>query len=124
MKAGAMFLKAAARGGDWENWADFQAGCLDATANLARAATQASVERFVHISSTSAYGHPKEGGPPVAETAPLGQNLWPIWDYYTISKVECERLLWSAATQDGLPLTVIRPSWLYGEDARRAVPRP
>ena len=113
----------AAKVGDWGNWDEFQTGCLDATANLARAAVEANVERFVHISSTSAYGHPKEGGLPVDETAPLGQNLWPIWDDYTISKVECERLLWRAVEIDGLRLSVIRPSWLYGERDRTTVAR-
>jgi 2-alkyl-3-oxoalkanoate reductase len=114
---------AAAKVGDWGTWAEFQTGCLDATENLARAATEASVERFVHISSTSAYGHPREGGLPVEETAPIGQNLWPIWDDYTLSKVECERLLWRAVENDRLRLSVIRPSWLYGERDRTTVAR-
>jgi nucleoside-diphosphate-sugar epimerase len=113
----------AAKVGDWGSWPEFQTGCLDATENLARAAAEAKVERFVHISSTSAYGHPPEGGPPVDETAPLGQNLWPIWDYYTISKVECERILWTMAGRDGLRLSVIRPSWLYGERDRTTTER-
>lgn len=114
---------AAAKVGDWGTWDEFQKGCLDATANLAGAAVAANVGRFVHISSTSAYGHPEEGGPPVDETAPLGVGLWPLWDYYTRSKVESERLLWRLAEDRGLPLTVIRPSWLYGERDRTTAPR-
>ena len=113
----------AAKVGDWGRWDEFQVGCLDATENLARAAIEANVGRFVHISSTSAYGHPAEGGPPITETAPLGQNLWPIWDYYTISKVESERMLWRRVERDGLRLSVIRPSWLYGERDRTTVAR-
>ncbi len=113
----------AAKVGDWGRWTEFQTGCLDATETLARAAVQAHVERFVHISSTSAYGHPIEGGPPVDESAPLGQNLWPIWDYYTLSKVECERILWRMVERDGLRLSVIRPSWLYGERDRTTTAR-
>jgi nucleoside-diphosphate-sugar epimerase len=114
---------AAAKVGDWGTWAEFQAGCMDATANLARAALSSGVRRFVHISSTSAYGHPREGGPAVEETAELGQNLWPIWDYYTRSKVECEQLLWDLARVSGLPLSIVRPSWLYGERDRITVAR-
>ncbi len=113
----------AAKVGDWGSWPEFQIGCLDATETLARAAAEARVERFVHISSTSAYGHPTEGGPPVDESAPLGQNLWPIWDYYTRSKVECERILWRMVERDGLRLSVIRPSWLYGERDRTTTAR-
>jgi len=113
----------AAKVGDWGAWPEFQAGCLDATRNLATAALDANVGRFVHVSSTSAYGHPKEGGPAVDESAPLGQGLWPIWDYYTISKVETERLLWRLVGERGLRLTVIRPSWLYGERDRTTAHR-
>jgi nucleoside-diphosphate-sugar epimerase len=113
---------AAAKVGDWGTWAEFQAGCLDATANLAEAA-RAGVSRFVHISSTSAYGHPPEGCPPVDESAPLGRRLWPLWDDYTRSKVEQERILWRVAGQGGLPLTVIRPSWLFGRRDRTTVAR-
>ena len=39
------------------------------------------------------------------------------------SKVECERLLWRMAEREGLPLTVIRPSWLFGERDRTTAPR-
>lgn len=113
---------AAAKVGDWGTWAEFQRDCLDATRNLGRASREAGVGRFLHISSTSAYGHPPEGGPPVEETAPLGANLWPIWDDYTRSKVEQERILWDEAAA-GLPLTVIRPSWLYGERDRTTTAR-
>lgn len=108
----------AAKVGDWGKWREFQADCLDATRHLAEAALGAGARRFLHISSTSAYGHPAEGGPPITEEAPLGQNFWPIWDDYTRSKVEAERILWGLAADRGLPLTVIRPSWLYGERDR------
>ena len=113
----------AAKVGDWGRWSEFESACLDGTRNLAGAAAEAGVERFLHISSTSAYGHPAEGSPPIDESAPLGQNLWPLWDYYTRSKVDCERLLWDLAARRGLRLTVIRPSWLYGERDRTTLAR-
>ena len=112
----------AAKVGDWGPWRDFQTGCIDATRNLAEAASRARIRRFLHISSTSAYGHPDEGGPPIDETAPMGQNMW-IWDAYTRSKVESEMLLWERADTKNLPLTVIRPSWLYGERDRTTTVR-
>lgn len=113
---------AAAKVGDWGRWSQFQADCIDATRNLATAATAAGVRRFLHISSTSAYGHPHDREEPIDESAPMGQNLW-VWDPYTRSKVECERLLWDRARTTGLAVTVIRPSWLYGERDRTTVAR-
>jgi nucleoside-diphosphate-sugar epimerase len=111
----------AAKVGDWGRWHEFQTGCVDATRVLAQAAATEAIDRFIHISSTSAYGHPAEGQAPILESAPLGQNIWTL-DYYTRSKVDCERALWEMA-EAGLPLTVIRPSWLFGERDRTTVPR-
>jgi nucleoside-diphosphate-sugar epimerase len=113
---------AAAKVGDWGPWREFQESCIDATRNLGGAAVNAGVRRFLHISSTSAYGHPAEGGPPIDETAPMGQNMW-VWDAYTRSKVESEKVLWDLAARKGLPVTVIRPSWLYGERDRTTTAR-
>src|SRR4051794_3888554 len=104
----------AAKVGDWGPWREFQAGCIDATRNLAEASASAGVGRFLHISSTSAYGHPPERGVPITEADPLGQAIW-VWDPYTRSKVESERILWRLAETRGLAVTVLRPSWLYGE---------
>ncbi len=44
----------AAKVGDWGSWKEFRVGGLEATRTLAEAAARAGVERFVHISSTSA----------------------------------------------------------------------
>lgn len=113
----------AAKVGDWGSWNEFQRGVIDATTNLARAAAAVGVERFLHISSTSAYGHPPDGSPPIDETCPLGLNLWRFWDYYTVSKVEAERVLWRLRETQRLRLSIIRPSWLYGERDRTTVAR-
>ena len=80
--------------------------------------------RFLHISSTSAYGHPPDQPEAIDDITLLamGQCVW-IWDPYTRSKVACETLLWQLARIRGLPLTVLRPSWLYGERDRTTVAR-
>jgi nucleoside-diphosphate-sugar epimerase len=118
----ALVFHCAAKVGDWGSWKEFQLGCIDATRTLAEASSRAGVDRFVHISSTSAYGHPPDQPTPIDETAPLGQNVW-VLDHYTRSKVDCERLLWDMAGSGRLPLTVIRPSWLFGERDRTTIPR-
>jgi nucleoside-diphosphate-sugar epimerase len=112
----------AAKVGDWGTWPEFQRGCMDATRTLAEAAIRSGIDRFLHISSTSAYGHPADRERPVDENEPLGQNVW-FMDYYTRSKVDCERILWDLAAAASLPLTIIRPSWLFGERDRTTIPR-
>jgi nucleoside-diphosphate-sugar epimerase len=112
----------AAKVGDWGRWRQFQVDCIDATRTLALAAAEEGIERFLHISSTSAYGHPPDQARPIDETAAMGQNVW-IWDPYTRSKIESERLLWEVAGTGRLAVTVIRPSWLYGERDRTTTAR-
>ncbi|CAN5908550.1 NAD-dependent epimerase/dehydratase family protein [soil metagenome] len=118
-----LLFHSAAKVGDWGAWKEFQTACMDATENLATAAQAAGVRRFVHISSTSAYGHPRGSGVPIDESHPLGVGIWWPWDYYTRSKVDCEQILWQLAEQQSLPLTILRPSWLYGERDRTTVAR-
>ena len=52
----------------------------------------------------------------------MGQNVW-FCDPYTRSKIESETILWSLAETRRLPLTMIRPSWLYGERDRTTTAR-
>ena len=53
---------AAARVGDWGPWSEFVAISIDGTRNMLEAARAADVQRFLHISSISAYGHPDGAG--------------------------------------------------------------
>lgn len=111
---------AAAKVGDWGTAAEFQRDTLQGTRNLIDACRAAGIERFVHVSSTSAYGHPPPTKEPIDETYPLGDRYW-WWDDYTRAKVAVERDLWSAWERDRLPMTIIRPSWLYGERDRLSI---
>ncbi len=110
----------AARVGDWGPWADFVRITIDGTRNLAEAAAAAGCARFLHISSISAYGHPDGEGLVLDETAPLGVNLH-RWSYYSRAKVQAENDLWAMHKAGRLPLTVIRPSWLYGPRDRATI---
>ncbi len=113
---------AAARVGDWGRWKEYVAVTIDGTRNMVEAAARAGIERFLHVSSISAYGHLDGEGLVLDESAPLGQGLH-RWSYYSRAKVEAEKVVWAAQRQGRLPVTVIRPSWLYGERDRASMPR-
>jgi len=113
---------AAAKVGDWGPWSEFVALSIEGTQHTIEAAARAGVERFLHISSISAYGHPDGEGLVLDETAPLGQHLY-RWSYYSRAKVEAEKIVWAAQERGDVPVTVIRPSWLYGERDRASMPR-
>jgi nucleoside-diphosphate-sugar epimerase len=112
----------AARVGDWGPWDEFVTYTINGTANLVDAAHQAGVDRFIHISSISAYGHVNGDGLVLDETAPLGRCL-NKWSYYSRAKVEAENIVWQAHRDGKIKLTVIRPSWLYGPRDRATLAR-
>jgi len=113
---------AAAQVGDWGPWRQFVTVTIDGTRNMLQAARNAGVERFLHVSSISAYGHPDGDGLVLDETAPLGVSLHK-WSYYSRAKVEAEKLAWAAHERGDVPVTVVKPSWLYGPRDRASMPR-
>ena len=112
----------AAQVGDWGPWERFVAVTIEGTGNMLEAARRAKIERFLHVSSISAYGHPDGEGMVLDESAPLGVNLHK-WSYYSRAKVEAEKLVWAAHNKGDVPATVVKPSWLYGPRDRASMPR-
>ena len=113
---------AAAQVGDWGPWERFVAVTIDGTRNMLSSARDAGVKRFLHVSSISAYGHPDGEGMVLDESAPLGVSLHK-WSYYSRAKVEAEKLAWAAYEKGDVPVTVVKPSWLYGPRDRASMPR-
>lgn len=109
----------AARVGDWGPWALYEREIIDATRHLLDACRTVAVGRVLYVSSVTVYGHPKPGGDPITEDAPLGQHLYWFWDYYCRSKIAAEEL----ARAYGPGLTIVRPSWIYGPRDRNSFPR-
>jgi 2-alkyl-3-oxoalkanoate reductase len=118
----AVVFHSAARVGDWGPWEEFVAITIEGTRNLLHAATAAGVKRFLHISSISVYGYVDGEGAVFDETAPLGYGLYK-WAYYSRAKIQAEQLVWEHQRQGRLPVTVIRPSWLYGPRDRATLGR-
>jgi nucleoside-diphosphate-sugar epimerase len=116
------FYHSAARVGDWGPWEEFVEITINGTRNVIDACEKAGVQRLLHISSISSYGHPDGAGLVLDETAPLGVNLHK-WSYYSRAKVEAEKLAWEAHRGGRVKLTVVKPSWLYGPRDRASMPR-
>jgi nucleoside-diphosphate-sugar epimerase len=122
MKGVKTVYHAAAQVGDWGPWERFVAVTIEGTRNMIQAARAAGVGRFLHISSISSYGHPDGAGLVLDETAPLGVNLH-RWSYYSRAKVEAENLIREASARGDFPVTIVKPSWLYGPRDRASMPR-
>ncbi len=66
--------------------------------------------QFVFISSASAYQKPQTHYL-ITESTPLAN---PYWEY-SRNKIACEERLMRAYREEGFPITIVRPSWTYGE---------
>ncbi len=87
---------------------DYRRVNVGGTLNLLRAARDANVARFIHISTINVHGYP----PP--RDANADSPLSFKGDFYSVSKAESERAAWQFARTYRLPLTVIRPACTYG----------
>src|SRR5262252_7666791 len=66
--------------------------------------------QFIFISSASAYQKPQTSYL-ITESTPLANPYW----QYSRNKIACEERLVRAYREEGVPITIIRPSWTYGE---------
>ncbi|MFI5386637.1 MAG: NAD-dependent epimerase/dehydratase family protein [Fimbriimonadales bacterium] len=108
----------AAKVGDWGTLAEFRRLNVDALRLLLEAAALARLQRFVHLSSLGVYEGRDHYG--TDETVPpAAMSL----DAYTRSKTESEALVLEYHRQRGLPATIIRPGFIYGERDRTVLPK-
>jgi nucleoside-diphosphate-sugar epimerase len=98
----------AARTGPWGPEAEYERTNVRGLEILVRAALAAGVQRLVHVSSITVHGNDVRGE--VDERAPLREESNP----YSRSKVAGERLLQRMIRDDGAPVTIVRPGWIYG----------
>jgi nucleoside-diphosphate-sugar epimerase len=101
-------LHCAARTGPWGPEDDYRSTNLRAVADLVGVAVSAGVRRVVHVSSVTVHGNDVRGE--ADESAPLRDEPNP----YSRSKVAGERLLQQMIERDGVPVTIVRPGWIYG----------
>lgn len=92
--------------------ADYAQVHVEATRLLLDAACAQGVIRFVHCSTVGVHGH--VASPPADENAPFGPG-----DVYQRTKLEGELLARSYHRERGLPVTVARPTAIYGPGDRR-----
>jgi nucleoside-diphosphate-sugar epimerase len=81
------------------------------TENLISLAASESIRHFIHLSSVGVIGHP--GGGKIDETAPC-QPL----NEYERSKYEGERILHEYYERYKTPMTIFRPSTVFGEESK------
>lgn len=78
------------------------------TRNIALAAVENAIGRFIHISSLAVYGF--------RHTADITETTTPqpAHNAYTITKLEAENAVRAVHDEHGLPFTILRPGFIYG----------
>jgi nucleoside-diphosphate-sugar epimerase len=97
---------------DWATQKEIAAINVEGTRNLLDASVSASVERFVHFSTTDVYGYP--GGAAVDES--FAGNGFSNWYSQTKRAAELE-----VRRTQGLETVVLRPATVYGPRSKEVV---
>jgi nucleoside-diphosphate-sugar epimerase len=117
--ASAGSLAAAARGcryvvhcaalvSDWATVEEIEGANVVGTRNLLEACVAASVQRFVHFSSTDVYGYP--GGAAIDETHAAAR----FRNWYAQTKLAAEAEVRGAERTHALDVVILRPATVYG----------
>jgi nucleoside-diphosphate-sugar epimerase len=98
----------AAKTGPWGPEDVYWAANVRGLADLIHASMDAGVQRIVHTSSITVYGHQLHGI--MTEDDPLYAEDNP----YSRTKVAGEKLIANLVKDNGAPVVIVRPGWIYG----------
>jgi nucleoside-diphosphate-sugar epimerase len=101
-------INCAARTGPWGPVAEYAHSNVAGLRTLVSAAMAAGVRRVVHVSSITVHGNDVHGR--ADEDSPMRGAPNP----YSRSKVAGERALDRMIREQGAPVTIVRPGWIYG----------
>lgn len=108
----------AAKVGDWGAVDEYRTVNVEGLRALLDAVTGRPLHRFVHMSSLGVYEARHHHGTDESEPLPASHI-----DGYTQSKVEAERLALQYHRKQNVPVTVLRPGFVYGPRDRAVLPR-
>lgn len=107
----------AAKTGPWGLEDVYRAVNVQGLADLIHAAMDAGVQRIVHTSSITVYGHHLHGI--VTEEDPFHAEDNP----YSRTKIAGEKLIANLVKDEGAPVVIVRPGWIYGPRDRASFGR-
>jgi nucleoside-diphosphate-sugar epimerase len=111
-------IHCAAKVGDWGPVDDYRKANVNGLRHLLDAVRGTSLQRFVLVSSLGVYEARHHHGTDESEPLPTAHI-----DGYTQSKVEAEALALDYIRQSRVPVTIVRPGFIYGPRDRTVLPR-
>jgi nucleoside-diphosphate-sugar epimerase len=100
---------------------DFQRGTVVGTRNVIDSCLKHHVGRVVYVSSLSVLDHARRAAGKVTEAWPLETHA-ERRGAYTQTKLEAERMVMTAAKEQGLPVFVVRPGVIFGPGVEPSSP--
>ncbi|MBF0472369.1 MAG: NAD-dependent epimerase/dehydratase family protein [Nitrospirae bacterium] len=108
VKGADIVIHAAGFASDWGSYEKFYRINVEGTQNIARASCQGGVKRFVHISTTAAYGF--SGFQYMEESEPMADTIFA----YCETKKIAEKWLFELAKSSEMEIVAIRPGNVFG----------
>lgn len=104
-------VKSAIGNRNFEHIIDVSAYTLDDVEKAYNCFMEKNIKSYVFISSSAVYVE----SPilPIKETFPKGQNKY--WGAYGTNKLEAENFLITKSKENGFPVNILRPPYIYGE---------
>jgi acetylornithine/succinyldiaminopimelate/putrescine aminotransferase/nucleoside-diphosphate-sugar epimerase len=100
---------------DWATPEEVKRINVDGTRHLLKASVEASVQRFIHFSSTDVYGYP--GGTAIDETCVATR----FRNWYAQTKLAAEAEVHRMDKAHELPAVILRPATVYGPGSTEVV---
>lgn len=111
-------VNSAAKVGDWGPVEEYRKVNVEGVRILLEAVKGKPLQRFVHVSSSGVYAARHHYGTDETEPLPLDHI-----DGYTQTKVEAEKVALAYVRDFAVPVTILRPGFIYGPRDRTLLPR-
>lgn len=103
---------------DYGRWEDFKRTNIDITRLVMECALDESLEKIIHISTTSVYGNDRSHYG-TDEEADYGER---VVDHYTRSKIEADKIVSSLIKNKNFPGVILRPGYIWGPGDQTIIP--
>jgi ornithine--oxo-acid transaminase len=100
---------------DWATTQEITQTNVEGTRHLLEASAGASVQRFIHFSTTDVYGHPRGAAIEETHTARRFSN------WYAQTKLRAEAEVRRVEAERALDTVILRPATVYGPGSREVV---
>ena len=118
-KSADLAIHCAAYTGEFGPWDLFYKTNILSTKNFLEACLKNGCPRSIYVSSVAVYGNGRQHRGTEEDAA--YESL--VIDYYTRSKIAADKLALDYFIRHNLPVTVVRPGYIWGEGDRAIMPR-